>query len=257
MNFKIQSFLALFFLLFIVACAPPETVKENEQEKTIAGKVISIEFGKDGYTAQIQTKTKDVYSALVSIPNLGGMDNYKKLEMGDFAILRGELWDEAAPFRMKVTKIMEVKSSPSSMMISEKSFEGISPGDLISAHLNILEKDELQNGEGTFDIFSIKNKRYGKVGFILHDPTDHNLVGNIYVQSSEAKTVEGLHIGSTFADILKVDPKVDVHGSEIEGRTYAKIGNLSYRLDANHFTYEVDLQKISKSAKVIEILINR
>ena len=77
------------------------------------------------------------------------------------------------------------------------------------------------------------------------------------VESPKASTDKGLKIGSTFKDLLKVYPNIDVHGSESEGRTYATADGFSYRLDAPNFTYDVDKAKIPATTKITEIVINR
>jgi len=56
---------------------------------------------------------------------------------------------------------------------------------------------------------------------------------------------------------MKKYPKAKVHGSEIEGRTYANFGQLSFRLNTSYFSYEVDETKIPKSTEIVEIIINR
>jgi Bacterial SH3 domain len=55
----------------------------------VNGTVNALEFGKDGYTAKVQTDTEGVYLALVSIINVGGRENYKACEVGDTVSFRG------------------------------------------------------------------------------------------------------------------------------------------------------------------------
>ena len=260
MKFSAQIISIFLLIISFAYCTSNEiknSIQHQDHEKTISGKVISIKNGKDGYTAEVRTDQKEIYHALISISNLGGMENYTRLEIGDKTILKGEVWSKTDPFQIKIREIIDVKKKTIPLLIAEKSFQGISPGDLISSHLNILEKGKLKTGEGTFDVFYVNNKNLEKLGYILKDPKNESLVGNIIIESKKARTEKGIHIGSSFEDLVKKYPDVKVHGSEIEGRTYGREGNLSFRLDTNNFTYEVDKNKIPKDAKVIEIIINR
>lgn len=58
---------------------------------TINGIVYDLQSGKDGYTATISTADTTIYYAVVSIPNVGGLENYTKLELGSAVTLSGEL----------------------------------------------------------------------------------------------------------------------------------------------------------------------
>lgn len=147
----------------------------------------------------------------------------------------------------------------SEQLITETSFAGISIGDKIADHTNHLEKDLLKNGEGEFTIYKIKNEGDGPYAYCLSDPNDSKTIGQIIVQTPKAKTDKGIHVGSTLEEIMAAHPnKIQVHGSEIEGRTHADHGSqLFYRLSVHHFSYIVDFDKIDKTAKVVEIVINR
>jgi len=82
---------------------------KNDANKAVSGKVESIESGKDGYTAKINTDTKEVYFATISIVNVGGPQNYKQLKIGDVVSLKGEVWKSDDENHIKVTKIVSVK----------------------------------------------------------------------------------------------------------------------------------------------------
>ena len=101
-NLKKISFLILL-MTFIFSCA---TMKENN---TVSGKVDSIESGKDGYTAKITTDAKEVYFATISIVNVGGLQNYKQLKIGDEVSLKGEIWKTDDEKHIKVQEIVSVK----------------------------------------------------------------------------------------------------------------------------------------------------
>lgn len=150
-------------------------------------------------------------------------------------------------------------TTDSPLLIKANSYQGITPGDAIAQHQATLQKDILKTGEGNFDIYRIKATAGEAqfVGFLDPDPMDESKVGDIIIDVPEAQTEAGIQVGDTFKDLKEKVPNIEVHGSEIEGRTYAKAGQLSYRLDVANFNYEVDMDKIPATAKVMEIMINR
>lgn len=101
-NAKRISFLFVL-MVFVISCA---TMKSSSM---ISGKVESIEFGKDGYTAKIKTEGNKVYYATVSVVNMGGPENYKKLKEGDVVSLKGEVWKADTEKHIKVKKILSVR----------------------------------------------------------------------------------------------------------------------------------------------------
>lgn len=90
-------------MAFAISCA------SMKDKNTISGKVQSIEFGKDGYTAKINTAKNEVYFATISIVNVGGPENYKKLKEGDEVLLKGEIWKTDTEKHIKVKEIVSVK----------------------------------------------------------------------------------------------------------------------------------------------------
>lgn len=89
-------------MTFVISCA---SMKKN----TISGKVESIENGKDGYTAKINTVKKEVYFATVSIVNVGGPQNYKRFKEGDEVSVKGEIWKTDTEKHITVKEIVSVK----------------------------------------------------------------------------------------------------------------------------------------------------
>lgn len=98
---KIRFLLVL--MTFVISCA---TMKDNV---VISGKVESIELGKDGYTAKIKTENNKIYYATISIVNLGGPENYKKLKEGDVVSLKGDIWKADTGKYIKVKEILSIK----------------------------------------------------------------------------------------------------------------------------------------------------
>ena len=263
MKITIKAISYLFLITLLFSCTPLDSdsndsiEKTAKEEQTIKGTATAIEFGKDGYTTKVMLENGTSLKALISISNVGGMQNYTSLEEGDFATLRGEVIKIGEEKQMIVREIIHVRKKNPVLLIKENSFQGIAPGDKIVSHSKNTEKNILKTGEGEFVSYQIKNKKFGTVGFFLPDPNDETLVGNITIDAPQAKTIKGINIGSTFKELMKKYPKAKVHGSEIEGRTYARNGQLSFRLNTSHFSYEVDPSKISEDTEVVEILINR
>jgi len=103
MKNTIRFLLAVTLLVFAVSCA---TMKDKN---AISGKVMAIEFGKDGYTAKVNTDKNEIYFALISIVNVGGPQNYKLLKEGEEVELKGEIWKTDTENHMKVQEIISVK----------------------------------------------------------------------------------------------------------------------------------------------------
>ncbi len=90
-------------MTFVISCA---TMKKDN---TVTGKVESIENGKDGYTAKINTDKNEVYFAVISIVNVGGPQNYKRFKEGDEVSLKGEIWKTDTEKHITVKEIVSVK----------------------------------------------------------------------------------------------------------------------------------------------------
>lgn len=90
-------------MAFVISCT------SMKNGNAVSGKVESIENGKDGYTAKINTADKQVYFATISIVNVGGPQNYKQLKIGDEVSVKGEIWKTDDEKHIKVTEIVSVK----------------------------------------------------------------------------------------------------------------------------------------------------
>jgi hypothetical protein len=242
-----------------VATTQPDAVPTQQSVKTfptIMGVVMKITQGKDGYVANVQTDAEDSRcDALVSISNMGGPDNYKACNVSDLVSFKGILSDDGKS--MMVKEIISIEPTASLTTITAMGYRGILLGDAIKKHLAYAKKSTMQTGEGSFEVYKITDKENNPAGYFMADTKDKLLVGSITVESPKARTQDGIKIGSTFSDLLKAFPNIEVHGSEIESRTYATKGNLSYRLNVANSTYELDKAKIPATAKITEIVIKR
>lgn len=274
MTTSIKSILLFLSVLLVAACGndsnknipveksavPSETTETTEKSassKTIEGRVTSIEFGKDGYVSSVQTPQEGIYDALVSIVNLGGPDNYQQVNIGDKVVFTGIPSYASETPSLQVTKIDAVEAGKTQLLITPNAFRGISVGDIIETHSDYLQKEQLKTGEGTFEVYRIKDFNNNPAGYLMPDPNDESVVGDITVETPMAATVEDIKVGSTFGDLQRTIPNIGVHGSEIEGRTYANAHNISYRLDVANFSYEVDAAKIPATTKITQIIVNR
>lgn len=258
--------LSLLFLVLTLAFSCSEQ-KSNSQNApvatpnaapiTINGVVLNVAFGKDGYTAELQTDAEGIYAALVSIVNVGGREKYKSCEVGDKATFKGIPSVMGDTKQLKVTEIISITPTQTQLLIGPNSFRGIHVGDLISKHQEYVQKTKMRTAEGVLEVYEIKDFDNNPAGYFLPDPKEKLLVGDITVTSPKAQTIKGIKIGDTFQDLQKAFPDIAVHGSEIEGRTYATAHHLSYRLDVANFSYEVDRAKIPATAKITEITISR
>ena len=68
-----------------------ETPKE-EVQKTVEGVVTNINQGKDGYTATLETYTKEAYFVTISHSNLTNHEQYKSVKVGDNLKVTGDFW---------------------------------------------------------------------------------------------------------------------------------------------------------------------
>jgi hypothetical protein len=113
--------------------------------------------------------------------------------------------------------------------------------------------DLLETGEGSFLVYRILGDNSEEVGFIYPDPNDENKIGDIEVTNPKFKTEKGVGIGATIEELKELYQNVEIHGSEIEGRTSATAGGLSFLLNVNFWTYEIEESEIEPTTKIIGI----
>ncbi len=73
-----------------------DTISKEEtpptQTRTVEGKVIDINQGKDGYTATIETQAKEKYAVTVSHSNLKDPAQYRQVKIGETLKASGDYW---------------------------------------------------------------------------------------------------------------------------------------------------------------------
>jgi hypothetical protein len=239
-----------------VATTQPVAVSnvKSAESTTIMGVVMKITMGKDGYTANVQTDAEDSRcDALVSIVNLGGPDKFKTCRVSDNVTFKGRLSE--GDKKMIVEEIISITQTKELTMITPMGFRGIHSGDAIKKHSAYVKKTTIKTGEGSFEVYAITGIDNKPAGYFSPNSDNELLVGDITVETPNAQTEQGIKVGSTFKDLLKAFPNIEVHGSEIESRTYASAGGLSYRLDVARNTYKVDRAKIPATTKITDIWI--
>lgn len=170
------------------------------------------------------------------------------------AMARGEDMEQAnAMQQAPSTSVRE----PQGMLISATSFAGIQPGDAISAHGKRLKATVMRNGEGTFDVYAILDENGQQIGYSHPNLKDKKLLGDIIITSPNARTADGIRIGSSYGELRRKYPKIEVHGSEAESRTYAMQGDIYYRLDVANSKYNLDPNSIDDGVKVVEITLSQ
>ncbi len=140
-------------------------------------------------------------------------------------------------------------------LITDQAFLGISPGNDIQKHADVLEQGVLKSGEGEFEVYNITDESGKELGYVMASPQDASKIETITITHPKASTEEGISIGATFAELESALGEVAVHGSEIESRTYAYKGHLAFLLDDYHNTYDLDKSKVKKDAKIKQIEI--
>ena len=81
------------------------TEDSKEISKTVEGKVLEINNGKDGYSAKIETKNKEIYFVTISHSNLKNQDQYKTFEVGEELNVSGDFWQMDAANQITVGSI--------------------------------------------------------------------------------------------------------------------------------------------------------
>lgn len=96
----IAAFCGLATLASAESPPRPEREKPEEPEKkepavktqSVEGKVVEINRGKDGYTAKIETDTKEIWFVTISMSNLKDPKQYRSVPVGGRVSVSGDFW---------------------------------------------------------------------------------------------------------------------------------------------------------------------
>lgn len=144
-----------------------------------------------------------------------------------------------------------------SLQIGPRAFQGIAPGDSLARHASRLQPDVLVSGEGKLRIFRIQAANGQSVGYVVPDSRSQSLVGDVVITSPIVRTAAGIGVGDNFLAVEAAYPDIVVHGSEVESRTHAVSGNLSFRLAISKATYEVPRNTVPPTTKVLEVRLTK
>ena len=137
-------------------------------------------------------------------------------------------------------------------LVTTNSFYGLTIGGKIGD----LEKSVLETGEGSFDIFLIKDENGEELGYVDANYEDESLIGGITISTKKAVTEDGVKIGMSYADFNEKFPDAELHGSEIEGYTSTNVNkNVYYELSDRHWEYELDKNKIAEGTTIVAITV--
>ncbi|MGH1339064.1 MAG: hypothetical protein ACRBFS_23305 [Aureispira sp.] len=154
-----------------------------------------------------------------------------------------------------VKEMVTPKTTTNPYLIENNTFYGLSLGMSISAQAARLEKGVLSDGESDFEVYYIKGEEGEELGYIMPDLRDESLIGSIIITTAKAITTDGLALGSTFKDLQTQTPNIQVHGSEIEGRTHAIRGNELFLLDLYEVATELEENNIDPTTVIKAITI--
>jgi len=138
------------------------------------------------------------------------------------------------------------------MIIKENSFFRIALGDSLTNFKSVLEKDILNN----LEVYYLYDEQGDKLAAIHPESQEKEVVKSIEILSSKAKTINGIGIGMTFDDLLKVNPKIKINNSESNGQTYATNKSITYILDATINSKKLDNSEINSAIKIKSISIH-
>ncbi|MGY5351564.1 hypothetical protein ACXGQW_03220 [Wenyingzhuangia sp. IMCC45533] len=151
-----------------------------------------------------------------------------------------------------------VSSIDKSYMIDDSTFYGIKTGTKISDYSDKnIKIDTLKTGEGDFIVYLIYDDFNEKIGYFSSNPNHPELVGDITITSPKAITSKGYQIGMPYHKLKEEIDNLEVHGSEIDSRTYVKQDYLTYQLNYNNNKYDLDKDVIPSNTRVESITIHR
>ncbi len=152
------------------------------------------------------------------------------------------------------TQTEEVVLEDVATLIAPRTFAGIEVGTFLQAHADRLTKSRLTSGEGATDIYFIDGQTLDEsMAYLKLD--DNQRVLSINVISDEAATPEGVHVGSTFAELQAAYPDVKAERSEVDKRMYATAHGYQFLLEVESTQQMLPTGMVKRSSQVSEIVI--
>ncbi len=132
---------------------------------------------------------------------------------------------------------------------------GVKAGMRIADLQHVLVRGKIRTGEGTLEVYRIRDDKGGPMGYVVPRIGNSDLVGDITLDSKKVLTSHEIRVGDDYFKLKEAVKDIRINGSEIEGRVYASTGRVLYRLDIVNFNQELDKSKIPDDTKVTEIII--
>ena len=142
-------------------------------------------------------------------------------------------------------------------LLSNGTFLGFKPGEPLGEYRDALRPGKLRNGEGTFDAYFIDGAEGSELGYLLADPENNDLIGDIYITSPSVVTEKGVRVGTTHAELIERIGAVTFRGSEIESRVIGSKDGLAYRLAMNSPDTDLDNSRIPGETAITQIMIEQ
>jgi hypothetical protein len=143
--------------------------------------------------------------------------------------------------------------------LSRESLLGFQIGDTIDVKVKKykfkLTPEKYKTGDGEFDIYTYKTPS-GEILRIF--PLKKGGVEKVHLleyTGAMCQTSKGVGVSSTLSALLKAYPDLEVHGSEVEGRTMAKGGEWYFLLGTNVFTPNVDIKTLNQDIRVTAVVL--
>jgi len=152
----------------------------------------------------------------------------------------------------EVEQNLEAESYP----IMDNNYMGMQPGDKIKAHKKILAKGQVKEGGNTLEVYKIEHEGQ-EVGYIIPNPTNNKLIGQIRITSPKAVSPDGLRVGSTYGQLIEIYPGIEIRSADIGENIYAFQDNLAYRLEYLENADGSDNYEIPVDVKIVQIEIWR
>ncbi len=129
---------------------------------------------------------------------------------------------------------------------------GMRAGEPVADFKSGLRSGVLSTGEGDFPVYYIDGAEGTELGYLMLDDAE-TVISDITITSPDVATEAGVSVGMTYAELQNILGEFEVHGSEIEGYTYAQKDGYWYRLDAGNWSYEIDPSTLQPDTRILSI----
>ena len=140
-------------------------------------------------------------------------------------------------------------------LVKDGMINTIKAGMVIVTNKKKLVYGYVDTGGEKIKVYRLMDDKGGPMGYVTPRLGNTVVVGDITLTSSKAKTELGIRVGDSFRQLVDAATDIIINGSEPSGKTYATVDGVAYKLDATHFTKEVDASKIKPDTRIMEIVL--